>query len=115
MRLSEMCIVRMLGWIFVAANIGLFIYFWGDKPFGLTGDSLSYLETADVYLKQGGYFIEPSRTPGYPILNWVIAILTGVENIQELIPVIATFQAVGYFPSRCIKYHRLQGAYSCAN
>jgi len=96
-RLSEMCIVRMLGWIFVAANIGLFIYFWGDKPFGLTGDSLSYLETADVYLKQGGFFIEPSRTPGYPILNWVIAILTGVENIQELIPAIAAFQAVGYF------------------
>lgn len=96
LRLSDNPLFRIAGWVFVLINIGLFAFFWSDRAFLLTPDSASYLLTAENYLTRGLFYIEPSRTPGYPVLIWLVAMVSGVDTVAELVPIVAWVQAVGY-------------------
>lgn len=102
LRLSEKPFFRVAGWVFVLVNIGLFAFFWSDRSFLLTPDSTSYLLTAEAFLTRGEFYLEPSRTPGYPVLIWIVSLVPGIATIAELVPIVATVQAVGYMAFFCL-------------
>jgi hypothetical protein len=72
--------------------VGIFVYTVVKQPISLTTDSNSFFETARVFIEQGAFFWEPSRTPGYPFLILLFAVLSGAETIKELWPLVVFTQ-----------------------